>query len=174
MLEFCADLVIYRPVGHVSAWRTIAGNQRKFDDSSLAPLGIIADQRGAVYVGDYGRNDIQKFDGSGRFLLKRGSSGAGDGHFLAQWGKPGYQAGEFSRPYDVAVDAADNVYVTEYKGQRVQKFDSAGHFLFYWGNSGGPESRLYEPGGLKVSRDGYIYVADYGHDRIQVFRELLP
>ncbi len=51
---------------------------------------------------------IQKFNSTGTFLTKWGSSGSGDG--------------EFNSPYGVAVDPAGNVYVADTDNDRIQKF----------------------------------------------------
>ncbi|MFZ2519896.1 MAG: hypothetical protein WA089_14455, partial [Anaerolineae bacterium] len=67
-----------------------------------------------------------------------------------------------------------NVYVTEYKGDRIQKFDPEGHFILKWGDSGDGELELREPSNLQVRPDGRIYVVDYLNNRIQVFRETAP
>ena len=39
-------------------------------------------------------------------------------------GNCGKWDGEFNSPTDVAVDSANNIYVTEYNNNRVQKFDN--------------------------------------------------
>jgi DNA-binding beta-propeller fold protein YncE len=61
-----------------------------------------------VYVADSGNNRIQKFDSDGNFMTKWGSSGSGDG--------------EFSGPDGIAVDTSGNVYVSDFRNDRVQVF----------------------------------------------------
>jgi hypothetical protein len=59
-------------------------------------------------VADAGNDRIQKFDGSGNFLLAWGSEGSGNG--------------QFNLPHGVAVDAAGNLYVADNFNHRIQKF----------------------------------------------------
>ena len=84
-----------------------------------------------------GFNDrIQKFDTTGTFLAKWGSSGSGNGQFSLLGG--------------VTTDSAGDVYVSDIGNARVQKFDSAGTFLTQWGSSGTGPGQFTEPAGLAV------------------------
>jgi DNA-binding beta-propeller fold protein YncE len=44
------------------------------------------------------------------------------GKVLSSFGRSGHFPGEFDQPLNIAVDSAGNVYVTENRGKRVQKF----------------------------------------------------
>ena len=74
-------------------------------------------------------------------------------------------------PYDVAVDAAGNVYVadlawiTEYG--RVQKFSSSGSFIAKWDSQGSGDGQFNSPYGIAVDAAGNVYVADADNNRIQ-------
>ena len=61
-----------------------------------------------LYVADTFNQRVQVFDQTGRFLL--------------EWGSTGLDPGEFRHPWDLAVDATGNVYVTDRFNHRVQKF----------------------------------------------------
>ena len=52
-----------------------------------------------------------------------------DGNWLMSWGEPGSQAGQFSTPHSIAVDAHDNIYVADRGNRRIQVFDTSGKFL---------------------------------------------
>ena len=41
---------------------------------------------------------------------------------IGNFGRPGHFAGQFDQPHGIAVDSKGNVYVTENRGRRVQKF----------------------------------------------------
>ena len=45
--------------------------------------------------------------------------------FLRQWGSNGSEPGEFHFPIGIAINAADEVFVTDFYNERVQKFTSA-------------------------------------------------
>jgi len=91
---------------------------------------------------------------------------------VGNWG--GSPDGAFSAPTWVAIDSAGNVYVTDHKNQRIQKFTSSGAFITMWGSYGfgkldAPNGQFYYPGGIAVDREGYVYVADTWNDRVQKF-----
>ena len=44
------------------------------------------------------------------------------GTLLSSFGRSGHFPGEFDQPLSIAVDSKGNVYVTENRGKRVQKF----------------------------------------------------
>ena len=44
------------------------------------------------------------------------------GKILSSFGRAGHFAGEFDQPHGIAVDSQGNVYVTENRGRRIQKF----------------------------------------------------
>jgi hypothetical protein len=68
------------------------------------PIGLAADGKGHIYVGDFlGNHRSQKFDLNGRFLLAFGAAGNGNGQF----GKYSYAGG-------LATDKAGNVYAIGY------------------------------------------------------------
>ncbi|WP_020470411.1 NHL repeat-containing protein [Zavarzinella formosa] len=74
--------------------------------------------------------------------------------FLAEWGKLGDKPGEFNFPIGIAVNAADELLVTDHYNSRVQKFDRQGRFL---GQFAVPSN----PGGLAVDRDGNFYISHF-------------
>ena len=89
--------------------------------------------------------------------------------FTSTWETVGSGDGELSSPFDVAADAAGNVYATDLVNNRVQKFDSSGTFLLKWGRFGSGDGQLAGPTGIATDADGNVYVADTGNDRIQKF-----
>ncbi len=98
--------------------------------------GVAVDQSGVVYVADTGNHRIQKFDADGRFLMKWGSEGGGEG--------------EFSHPTSLATDAGGYVYVADSGNHRVQKFDANGVFIQAWGEKGDDDGKLNTPQRVEV------------------------
>jgi len=122
-------------------------------------MGVAVDAGGNVFVADAGNHRVQKFTGTGAYLIHWGSQGVGDG--------------QFGTPEDVAVDDSGNVYVLDgddfgVRG-RVQKFKGDGTYLTKWGTYGQGEGEFSGPEGLAVDAKGYVYVADLYNERIQKF-----
>ena len=72
-------------------------------------------------------------------------------------------------PWGVAVDEEGDVYIGDWRNDRVQKFNAEGKFLFSIGRSGSGNGEFNRPAGVAVDSDGDIYVADSGNDRVQLF-----
>ena len=132
-------------------WGSSGTGDGQFD----RPAGIAIDAYGYVYVSDFGRNRIQKFDSAGNFICKWGTQGTGDG--------------QFSFPRGIAVDSEGFVYVVEDMGHRVQKFTGNGIYRTQWGTQGSADSEFNFPFGVAVGADDHVYVADTLNHRIQVF-----
>ncbi len=129
------------------------------------PFGVAVDSAGNVYVADHDGSPpsvdrVQKFKPAlGGYL------------YDDQWGVTGSDPGQFNEPSDVAVDTAGNVYVSDRKNHRIQKFDSEGFFIAQWGGMGSGDGQLLQPNDVTVDPGGNVYVADTGNDRIQKFSE---
>src|SRR5690242_12346035 len=82
-------------------------------------------------------------------------SGAEQPRFLLQWGQQGTENGEFDFPIGIAINRADEVFVTDFTNYRVQKFTQEGKFLAAF------EVSLF-PGGIALDREGNVYVAHGG------------
>lgn len=74
-----------------------------------------------------------------------------------------------NQPRSAAVDSKGNIYISDFRNFRVQKFDPAGEFLLTWGKEGSFEGEFKDPTGITIDRQNRIYVADTWNHRIQVF-----
>jgi DNA-binding beta-propeller fold protein YncE len=116
----------------------------------LPGAGLAFDAQGNLYVTDMGNVRVQKFDKDGNFLAKWGSQGTGDG--------------QFTRPFDLALDPQGNVYVIDDRSTpkgRIQKFDGNSNFLARFG-----EGLFADPGLIAVDKQGNIYVPDVARGTI--------
>ena len=78
--------------------------------------------------------------------------------------------GRLSRwPRGVAVDRADNVYVSDDFANVIFLYDVDGNFQGNWGTEGSGDGQLRSPNGLAVDNEGNIFVVDSLNHRIQKF-----
>jgi DNA-binding beta-propeller fold protein YncE len=75
--------------------------------------------------------------------------------FILEWGQQGSDNGEFDFPIGIAINRADEVFVTDFTNARVQKFSSDGKFLAAF-----PVSPF--PGGIALDADENIFIAHFG------------
>ncbi len=73
----------------------------------MTPSDIAFDSSGNIYVVDTNNHRIQKFDSSGTFITKWGSSGSSDG--------------QFNYPQGITIDTSGNIYVVDTNNHRIQK-----------------------------------------------------
>jgi len=122
------------------------------------PWGLAVGPDGSVYVADTWNHRIQKFDGTGRFLLA--------------WGEPCINCsgpyGLFG-PRDVVVSRSGLVLVSDTGNKRVVVYDQAGQYVGQAGGAGAGPGQFDEPVGLALDASDRLYVADQWNRRVQVF-----
>src|SRR4051794_35877205 len=84
--------------------------------------------------------------------------------FLTKWGTNGISFGKFSQPLEIAIDAAGNVYVTDFTSvaNKIQKFTANGTFITSWGTLGFGNGRFSNPAGIDIDSLNNVYIADFG------------
>ncbi|MBN9392208.1 MAG: TIGR03663 family protein [Chloroflexi bacterium] len=129
------------------------------------PGGITTDDEGNIYVADTWGYRIEKFDSTGKFLLKWGSgkdtTGSVDGNAQNPTG--------FYGPRSIAFDAASgDLFITDTGNKRVVVYDKQGNFVRQFGSVGNGQGQFNEPVGLALGPDGNVYVADLRNKRVEV------
>lgn len=81
---------------------------------------------------------------------------------LKMWGQKGKEDGQFESPIGIAINRADEIFITEARNNRVQKFDSQGKFL-------GKFDVDKFPGGIAVDKKGEVYVAPMMDHKVCVY-----
>jgi DNA-binding beta-propeller fold protein YncE len=87
---------------------------------------------------------------------------------MTAWGGFGSRNGQFNCPWGISTDGDGNVYVADWRNDRIQKFDSQGVHLASYGSSGQGDGQFDRPSGVAVDGQGNIYVADWKNERVQV------
>ena len=166
-----------------------------------AAFGLRIDPQDNVWTIDEGASQVVKFDAEGRVALVLGrkpeaigvrpppprpapaagaaAPAAGPGPGPGGPGGPnanrkpgeGTPGSTFSRPSDVAWDAAGNIYVADGMGanNRIAKFDKDGRFIKQWGSTGTEPGQFRGVKAIAIDAKGMVYAADAGNKRIQVF-----
>lgn len=83
---------------------------------------------------------------------------------LYSWGSSGRGVAEFDKPWGIAIDSKNNVYVVDNNNHRVQKFTNTGNFISSWGSE-----QLEFPNNIHISLNDIVYVTDVGNNQIHVF-----
>jgi len=83
--------------------------------------------------------------------------------FLAEWGKRGKSEAEFDVPIGIAINRHDEIFVTEFRNNRIQKFDPNGRLI--------QVLKLAEeqPCGIAIDRQDNVYVAHLMPAKITVY-----
>ncbi len=130
---------------YITAW----GKKGDGDGEFNLPHSVAVDGQGRVYVGDRENYRVQVFDANGKFLTKWNHVGSPwgldlqsdqtlfladgyndrilkvtlEGKVLGAFGENGRLPGELNFVHHLGLDAAGNIFVSEIKNQRVQKFN---------------------------------------------------
>ena len=88
---------------------------------------------------------------------------------VSAFGERGLSVGKFNGPWGVAVNANDEIAVTDQSNHRVQIFSSEGKFLRSFGKKGDIVGEFNNPRGITFHNNGNIFVADSLNHRIQIF-----
>lgn len=131
--------------------------------------GGALDSEGNLYVADYGNRVIRKITPAGvvtTFAGTAGVTGSADGTGAAA---------QFNSPWRIAIDADDNLYVTEYDNHTIRKITPAGVVTTVAGSPGvagstdgtGSAALFSNPSGIAITSDGNIYIADETNNRIR-------
>ncbi|MBS0264870.1 MAG: ATP-binding cassette domain-containing protein [Planctomycetes bacterium] len=104
-----------------------------------------------LYVVDAFNSRIQVFAETGEFL-----------EVLAE----GDAASALSYPYDIVANSQKELFVAEYSGGRISKFDIHGRLLGRHGSTGSHADQFFTPWGIAHDGKSVVFVADTGNRRV--------
>jgi len=124
------------------------------------PSDVTLDKRGNIFISDTGNNRVQKFDPSGKFL--------------SEWGKFSRRrrGQEIDNPVSLAYtdEGLGAIYVLNFTGCRVLKFDTDGALLKEWAMHRKGEGLPCGPSRIRIEPRRYtVYIADAENNRVAVF-----
>jgi len=80
------------------------------------------------------------------FPYNTGGVLAADYRLVNEWGTFGGEIGQFNEPADIAFDPiSGDIFVSDLKNNRIQKFDSNGNYLMSWGMPGTRPGQFQHP-----------------------------
>lgn len=165
-----------------------------------APLDIMVDSEGRIYISQMERNHLQLFDFRGELLMDLyGPNGApfrpgricsdaagklyvvdrerarvlvydADGDFQLQLGDKGEGEGRFQMISGIDVDTAGRMYGADSKQIPIQIFDHTGQFVSSFGHRGLHEGEFSFPGGMCIDEKDRIWIVDTFKHQVKVFR----
>lgn len=139
------------------------------------PYGLAVDLAGYVYIADLGNQRVRRVAPDGTIVTIAGNGRKASGPD----GGPAIDS-PLLTPRNVAVDAAGNLYISEFEGHRVRRVAPDGKLSTVAGTGvagfrgdGGPASvaQVGFPAGLAVDRSGAVLVADSQNQRV---RRIVP
>jgi DNA-binding beta-propeller fold protein YncE len=119
----------------------------------IDPSGVAVDGSN-IYITDFSKNILLKFDETGKVLKSVGQNGSGEG--------------EFDGPGGLTI-VGDEVIVCDGDNHRLQVFTSDLVFVRQIGSLGKGNGQLLYPRDVTHDEDGTLFVADNGNNRVQAF-----
>jgi hypothetical protein len=135
---------------------------------------VRVDKDDNIWTVDEGSNMVIKFNPQGRVTMVIGRRPEAVEELTNFSGQGGYSGANkpysFSRPTDVAWDAAGNIFVSDgYGDSRVVKYDKNGRFLKSAGVRGTQPGQLNLPHTMATDAQGNVYIGDRSNARVQVW-----
>ena len=140
------------------------------------PSGLVADEKGNLYISDRSNDRIRVVDKKGVIRTYAGTGVAG---FQGDAG-PALKA-QLDKPFGIALDEAENLYIADRNNNRVRKVSPegiittvAGDGGFFFMGDNGPAYRasVAAPTGVAVDKKGNLYIADRNNNRIRLVDKL--
>ncbi len=134
------------------------------------PSGLAKDSQGNIFLVDFTANNIRKITPAGVSTVFAGSTTSVSG---TQNGV-GVNA-LFFQPYDIAIDASDNIYVTDRGNHTIRQINSTGSVTTLAGSagtsgylSGSIPFFFNQPQGIDVLPNGNLIIADRGNKIVRI------
>ncbi|MGI8785519.1 MAG: IPT/TIG domain-containing protein [Acidobacteriota bacterium] len=139
------------------------------------PQGIVLDAAGQIFfIADTDNHRIRRIDSGG--IIGSFAGGASQNAFLGDDG-PAWRAA-LSKPYAIAVDSANRLFIADSENSRVRRVDPASglittvagteRYASYNGdNKPAIQASLKSPKGVTIDPSGNIYIADTGNHRVR-------
>ncbi|XP_019628363.1 PREDICTED: uncharacterized protein LOC109472938 [Branchiostoma belcheri] len=116
------------------------------------PLYVTMDGEGNILVSDLGTNFVYMYDESGKFLLKFGGPGRGEG--------------QLQDPHGICTDSSGHIIVANFWNKTVLMFTRHGEYVRTIETG-------FEPQGVAVGPEGQLVVTNWHNDSVIIFPSYL-
>ncbi len=137
------------------------------------PMSLCIDPAGNIYIADQINHRIRKIDASTGIITTIAGAGSpgfsGDGGLAIN--------AELNQPYDVSIDDAGDLYISDTNNQRIRKVNSTTGIISTLGGNGsggysgdgGPatDASMNFPSGIFSDADGNVYIGDKLNHRVR-------
>ena len=117
------------------------------------PTSVLPLNDGSAWVVAFGSNEIVRIDVNGIIRERR------RGPMLIG----------FDRTYDLVRGLEGNLFLSEFRGNRVSVLSPEGDWLFHIGSRGQGPGQFVGPKNMTIDEEGFLYVVDYGNRRVSKF-----
>jgi sugar lactone lactonase YvrE len=146
-------------------WFDGVGNEARFS----APVGVVRDSGGNMYVADSANNTIRRVAPDGSVTTVAGLAG------VAGTADGAGAVARFNTPYGIALDSLGNLYVADRVNETIRKITPTGVVSTFAGLVGtagaadgtGSNARFRFPEGVAVDSANNVFVADNGNHTIR-------
>jgi DNA-binding beta-propeller fold protein YncE len=130
------------------------------------PVDVAISRDGVLYVLNRAGTEIDV-----RMGYKRVSMCTLAEEYYGDFSSGGTGDGQVMWPVASALDAEENVYISDDALQRISIFDKQGAFLAKWGRQGSRDGEFDRPAGLAFDHDQHLLVVDSRNNRIQKYTQ---
>ncbi len=138
--------------------------------SLLAPISVVVDSSGNIFILENGDAKIRKVDKSGNINTIAGTGAPG---FSGDGGDP--LKATMNYPTGLAIDGSGNLYIADALNLRIRKISSgsintiAGNGVMSYSGNGGPalNAQMNAPEAAAMDSAGNLYVADTGNNVVR-------
>ena len=159
-------------LGRVYDFERVIGRWGGTGTAFYVPIKVVLGKDNAMYVLNRGHEIIpnvtwQRTGGSARISKLTVGDVSEDEELVGEYLRYGIADDQFIWAGGIALDSAENYYITDEWLNRVSVFDNEGKLLMLWGTAGDGAGQFNRPSGIAIDGDDNVLVVDTLNHRMQ-------